>query len=1310
MPKSDAPDYDPQRPFSCPECGSRYTRQEHLDRHVTAKHRVAKDFVCPICHKGFARKDILKRHQAGHEKQAQAAQEALARGELADDDDRRSVGSASKPKKKRPVVQTNSDIAVEDGGGPVKIARVGRACCRCSKSKLRCDGQHPCERCRKAGIECSFDRPAKGPPSRSGSVSMMLGDEPLHTPSMESDGETTSPENAFSLPALPTPPPPDQWGRQLNSAVAQASMSLYNMPLRGAPSHHAHALPPNSFIQGNPPPVNYYSGRPPESFSYHRHTSPYHQPPPSFASASLPHHNPSPLNPYAQSNLSALGSLPAAAAASSSSQWDNSAYGRQIGGEGESSNNDFFNLVTGGGGAGSGTGDDGIDWSILSSGFANDPMLNGVQASLRTGFTPRDGMSPAPTGGTVDLGLLTAALGAPAQPVSDLRNGASAADDGGAVASNSGSLPFPEDESAIDDDEDDDLPENPPIPVRTNSIVESDRAAVSLLQLASHTPRVSPEPGDPPSSSAAPTAGGAPRIPSSATKPSFPRGHFSLLNPATEEALRTSHPTHSPSAHSADPWPLSYRPTEPLEEILPASARGTGYFSRAASVPPGEFPPPKLDHVPSVTEATRLRILYKVKEHGSGDPGLSERFVPRLELLELFVQLYFDKYHALVPLVHKPTWDPNTAPSFLVLAVASVGARYAHERVVGASMHAHALLECARRLMQVMGDADNTLLRTVAWQQCLLVVLQSGIFSGNKRDLERTQAFASMPVTFARRQGWLRDPKVDPAAEELLPLDERWKRWRNREEIRRLGFGAVVFDCAATALWNLECLSLYLDAANTALPCHDALWDAPTAQAWSTLFRHLPLPSPSPTLSHAIHLVCSSPSSTSSSSSSTPDALTPILRDHFALATVLNVLNALGWERGHARAVERTFLGGLGGVGGGVKKEEEMVNGVDGEGEKEGEDAARAALEAGVEFYQDRILLPASLLAKLPEDGQGQTPTGGTTMALFVHLTALVSELPLRVLQPLARTPLGPLPPSTTAALRAWALSSHGSVARKTVYHAGQLLALCRPASSSTSSSVGAGGGSGGGSEGPIEPFAIFYAALALWAFIREGGGGAGDKSAAESEAAQELELDVLRDRSDGDIQAWIHSGPLGAPFSSGGAVPSLRLFPAPPPSSAAHEERRPPPPSVGSSVRGTSLVRGSGGRALSSSPAPGAVSIASSALPALPVTPGAGAGPSFSAAQAQAQSQATTRLSSPRAAEMVLASCARRLGQLKVWKVGENLGSVLEGLAGREKGVVLGGAAGNGGGGGGYGSRGGSAAGSVNGSAQGGDVKMEGV
>lgn len=74
----------------------------------------------------------MKRHQQGHEKQAAAAHEAALRGDLLDRDYDSSSTGTVKSKKKR--VQSAAEVPVEDNG-PVKIARVGRACCRCSKSK-----------------------------------------------------------------------------------------------------------------------------------------------------------------------------------------------------------------------------------------------------------------------------------------------------------------------------------------------------------------------------------------------------------------------------------------------------------------------------------------------------------------------------------------------------------------------------------------------------------------------------------------------------------------------------------------------------------------------------------------------------------------------------------------------------------------------------------------------------------------------------------------------------------------------------------------------------------------------------------------------------------------------------------------------------------------------------------------------------------------------------------------------------------------------------------------------------------------------
>lgn len=261
---------------------------------------------------------------------------------------------------------------------------------------------------------------------------------------------------------------------------------------------------------------------------------------------------------------------------------------------------------------------------------------------------------------------------------------------------------------------------------------------------------------------------------------------------------------------------------------------------------------------------------------------------------------------------------------------------------------------------------------------------------------------------------------------------------------------------------------------------------------------------------------------------------------------------------------------------------------------------------------QDRILAP-DMLARLEEPG-----TANGSLALLVHLTALTQRLPLRVLQvrlprssawlrahtdlpppvqPLARSASAPDQPSTNSALRAWAQASDGSVARTTAYHAAQLLALCRPASATSappppqpqraSSASRAGtpapGSSGGASDGPLEPFALFYAALALVAFVREGA------ASPAGEAGPELALDVVRARSDAGLSAWLTQS------SSSSSRPVVAL------------------------------------RALGDTPS-------------------------------------QRRLDGPWAAARVLGVCARRLRELRVWKVGDLLAGVLEQLAAVER------------------------------------------
>ncbi|RGP81584.1 putative transcription factor pig1p [Fusarium longipes] len=112
--------------YVCGHCGRRYSRPEHLQRHVQT-HTLGRRFACGICGKTFARADLKKRHEANHE----------------NDDSK---------KRRRTTTALNS-------------GRVSHACKACATARVKCQEEKPCQRCTRRGLTCV--------PSDAGNVAAM---------------------------------------------------------------------------------------------------------------------------------------------------------------------------------------------------------------------------------------------------------------------------------------------------------------------------------------------------------------------------------------------------------------------------------------------------------------------------------------------------------------------------------------------------------------------------------------------------------------------------------------------------------------------------------------------------------------------------------------------------------------------------------------------------------------------------------------------------------------------------------------------------------------------------------------------------------------------------------------------------------------------------------------------------------------------------------------------------------------------------------------------------------------------------------
>ncbi|KAI0486453.1 hypothetical protein F4859DRAFT_470441 [Xylaria cf. heliscus] len=153
--------------YQCADCKKRYSRPEHLARHIQT-HTLGKRFFCQVCGKAFARADLLKRHTANHDNDANGT------------------------KKRR-------RIDASPGSG-----RVSHACRPCATARVKCEEIKPCQRCQKKGLTCEYAMTEAG--SAAAMHLLHLSSDARstsQTPSSSSHSSHLSPETSQDQRSLP---------------------------------------------------------------------------------------------------------------------------------------------------------------------------------------------------------------------------------------------------------------------------------------------------------------------------------------------------------------------------------------------------------------------------------------------------------------------------------------------------------------------------------------------------------------------------------------------------------------------------------------------------------------------------------------------------------------------------------------------------------------------------------------------------------------------------------------------------------------------------------------------------------------------------------------------------------------------------------------------------------------------------------------------------------------------------------------------------------------------------------------------------
>ncbi|KAF5268201.1 hypothetical protein FOXYS1_909 [Fusarium oxysporum] len=217
-------------------------------------------------------------------------------------------------------------------------------------------------------------------------------------------------------------------------------------------------------------------------------------------------------------------------------------------------------------------------------------------------------------------------------------------------------------------------------------------------------------------------------------------------------------------------------------------------------------------------------MMSTINETGtfrSSEPSI----LPPLKTLNAYIQLYFEKFHDTLPIIHRPTFDPSSAPCLLVLAIANIGRRFSR-LTYGLSN------ELGLENLIESSEISDTVPLWLA--QAILLCQIAMSFTNDRPAVERSLSSRGvLDVVLKKLEPSLRAAASSMCEEEALDDQVLWKAWVHCEALRRTAYGLWLVDSQCLLLFDLA-PAVPTESLQIPLPCHERLWERSSAISWKS--------------------------------------------------------------------------------------------------------------------------------------------------------------------------------------------------------------------------------------------------------------------------------------------------------------------------------------------------------------------------------------------------------------------------------------------------------------------------------------------
>ncbi|KAH6629330.1 fungal-specific transcription factor domain-containing protein [Boeremia exigua] len=253
-----------------------------------------------------------------------------------------------------------------------------------------------------------------------------------------------------------------------------------------------------------------------------------------------------------------------------------------------------------------------------------------------------------------------------------------------------------------------------------------------------------------------------------------------------------------------------------------------------------------IDENVRITQVTLSQVQHFLRPRQQS--GSEDSFtLPALSLVNVFISLFFNKFLPQAPVLHRSTLRIETLPPSLLSIIMVVGSCYSrlrHTRRFGIIV-----LDRTRQNLLAMIEQDNSLMREPSIIYAVALACYMGLWCGNKRAFELSEALRAVAVTYIRRlpdihdrqehdlyhaQSNNADGETYSATSSRSPstLESQWLDWVSKERRKRLRWFVYMMDSQFPAILGMSSMLTTADIRRWECPCDEDFWNVATARSW----------------------------------------------------------------------------------------------------------------------------------------------------------------------------------------------------------------------------------------------------------------------------------------------------------------------------------------------------------------------------------------------------------------------------------------------------------------------------------------------